>query len=214
MRNCAHVCKWELLWSLLSGASKNEPTSLLSVKLRGPDAEGVDTAQAALPVQGDVIPLGLTPVQLGFLCQLLSICSCLASTLVGFHQPYLTLGYMYSSWFTILITFQLPIKSKKVARIKGRKHSGGRGCDHPRVRTQQGALLSCFLVRLREQMSVPIWLTLSEWWSYCTRSTEWWENTNQTQTVMRHERKKYCAHRMHFFSARSIWWWRNGLTLN
>lgn len=63
---------------------------------------------------------------------------------------------------------------KKVVRIKGRKHSGGRGCDHPRVRTQQGALLSCFLVRLREQMSVPIWLTPSEWWSYCTRSTEWW----------------------------------------
>lgn len=32
------------------------------MKHRSPDADSVDAAQAGLPVQGDVIPLGLTPV--------------------------------------------------------------------------------------------------------------------------------------------------------
>lgn len=48
----------------------NHP-SFLNMKRRRPDAEGFDAAQAGLLVQGDVIPLGLTPVWVCFLCQLL-----------------------------------------------------------------------------------------------------------------------------------------------
>lgn len=38
---------------------ENEPTFVLSTKHLRPDVEGVDVDQAALPVQDDVIPLGL-----------------------------------------------------------------------------------------------------------------------------------------------------------
>ena len=44
---------------------------ILNMKHQRPNAEGFDSAQAILLVQGDVIPLGLSPVWVCFLCQLL-----------------------------------------------------------------------------------------------------------------------------------------------
>lgn len=179
MRNWAHVRMLQLLWSLLSRESKNEPASLLSVKLGGPDAEGVDTAQAVLPVQGDVIPLGLTPVRLCFLCQLLGICSCLASTLMGFHQPYLTLGYTYSCRRTILITFQLPIKSK-IVRIKGASAAGAEGATTPGSTLGRGPFsATSWLVRLWEQ----IWLSGEVTVPEALSGELMRESTDQTQIV-------------------------------
>lgn len=44
---------------------------ILNMKHQRPNAEGFDGAQAILLVQGDVIPLGLSPAWVCFLCQLL-----------------------------------------------------------------------------------------------------------------------------------------------